>query len=247
MKQPKLNEWGQPIGETVDGWEPRPSPRREVLVGRYCQMRPVDPSKDAPDLFEAYADGGDGRLWTYLPYGPFANQGEYHAWLSEAARRDDPLFYSIVSAQSGKPVGVASYLRIEPALGVVEVGHLCFSPRLQKTREATESMFLMMKYAFEALGYRRYEWKCDALNEGSRAAALRLGFQFEGVFRQASIYKGRSRDTAWFSVIDSEWPTLNAAFSAWLEPSNFDEVGQQKRALDSFRAVRWPEIEPPFP
>jgi RimJ/RimL family protein N-acetyltransferase len=149
---------------------------------------------------------------------------------------DDPLFYVVIDPQSGKAVGVASYLRIDPKNGTIEVGHIKFSPLIQRTRMATESMFQMMKRVFD-LGYRRYEWKCDALNAPSRAAALRLGFTFEGVFRQASVYKDRNRDTAWYSVIDLEWPTLNAAFTCWLAPENFDNTGKQRRSLSELTAA----------
>ncbi len=144
---------------------------------------------------------------------------------------DDPLFHAIVDSKSGSAVGVAAYMRIDAANGVIEVGHLNFSPRLQATTAATEAMYLMMRRAFDELGYRRYEWKCDSLNEASRRAASRLGFRFEGVFRQAVVYKGRNRDTAWYSVLDSEWPALKAGFERWLSPDNFDENGCQRRKL----------------
>jgi RimJ/RimL family protein N-acetyltransferase len=169
-------------------------------------------------------------MWTYLFSGPFGTAQEFAAWL--AAREDslDPLFFAIVDGPTGHATGLASYLRIETMHGVVEVGHLAFSPLLQRTRAATEAMYLMMKHAFE-LGYRRYEWKCDALNEASRRAAERLGFRFEGIFRQAVVYKGRNRDTAWYSIVDSEWPARRAAFEAWLDPANFDADGRQLRRL----------------
>jgi RimJ/RimL family protein N-acetyltransferase len=170
-------------------------------------------------------------MWTYLAYGPFADHGAYNAWLAGAAESDDPLFHAIVDGRSGRALGVASFLRIEPAVGVIEVGHIAYAPALQRTPAATEAMYLMMRRVFDELGYRRYEWKCDALNEPSRRAALRLGFTFEGIFRQATLYKGRNRDTAWYSVVDKEWPERKAAFEAWLEPGNFDAEGRQRTRL----------------
>jgi RimJ/RimL family protein N-acetyltransferase len=170
-------------------------------------------------------------MWTYMPYGPFASLDEHQAWCRQMAASDDPLFYAIIDSASNRAVGVASYLRIEPMLGAIEVGHIAYSPLLQRTAAATEAMYLMMRRAFAELGYRRYEWKCDALNQPSRRAADRLGFTFEGTFRQAIIYKGRNRDTAWYSVIDSEWPDLKARYEAWLAPSNFDEKGVQRQSL----------------
>lgn len=176
-------------------------------------------------------------MWTYLPYGPFSGWEPYRTWLEGMATATDPLFYAIVDAASGRATGVAAYLRIDPANGVIEVGHLGYSPLLQRTPAATEAMFRMMQYAF-ARGYRRYEWKCHALNAPSRAAAERLGFRYEGLFRQAAVVKGRNRDTAWFSILDSEWPALEQAFEAWLDPSNFDGSGRQKRRLSDFRVCR---------
>ncbi len=161
---------------------------------------------------------------------------EYHAWLAPRPASEDPLFFAFVDKARAQAVGLGSYLRITPAQGSVEVGHLQYSPLMQRTPVATEAMYLMMRNAFE-LGYRRYEWKCDSLNAASRRAAQRLGFTFEGIFRQAIVYKGRNRDTAWFSVIDQEWPTLDAAFRAWLDPANFDANGRHRRSLESLRAT----------
>jgi RimJ/RimL family protein N-acetyltransferase len=206
------------------------------MVGQYCEVHPLDIDRHAADLFAANADDVDGRNWIYLPAAPPATLEAYRAWLDRTASSDDPFFHAIVDRASGRAVGVASYLRIDPANGVIEVGHINFSPRLQRTRAATEAMFLMMRRVFAELGYRRYEWKCDDLNAPSRAAAARLGFRFEGVFRQAVVYKGRNRDTAWFSIIDPEWPTLEAAFMRWLEPANFDATGRQRERLAAFVA-----------
>lgn len=177
----------------------------------------------------------DGSNWTYLPYGPFETLESYLDWMEKTCRGSDPQFYAIVDKSTGKAVGIASYLRINPAAGSIEVGHINYSPLLQQKPAATEAMYLMMKNAFE-LGYRRYEWKCDALNAKSRVAAQRLGLSFEGVFRQATMYKGRNRDTAWYATIDGEWPALKDAFEQWLAPSNFDEQGQQRQRLSDLAA-----------
>jgi uncharacterized protein (DUF952 family)/RimJ/RimL family protein N-acetyltransferase len=207
------------------------------MVGRFCRVEPLDPDRHARDLWQANAGDPDGRMWTYLSVGPFADEAAYRTWLSAVAVVDDPVFYTIVDAQTGQAVGLASYLRIDPANGVIEVGHLQFSPRLQRTPAATEAMYLMMRRAFDELGYRRYEWKCDSLNAPSRAAAERYGFRFEGIFRQAVIYKGRNRDTAWFSVTDAEWPAVRDAFQRWLDPANFDADGRQCARLSDFRTI----------
>jgi RimJ/RimL family protein N-acetyltransferase len=225
-----VNDLGQPIGFPVPDWRPREAPPQTPMVGRYCRVEPLDPDVHAADLFRANALDRDGRGWTYLPYGPFADLTAYRAWMDATCRGADPMFHAIVDPATGKAVGVASYLRIERVLGSIEVGHLRFSPLLQRSRASTEAMYLMMQRAF-ALGYRRYEWKCDALNAPSRAAAERLGFTFEGIFRQAIVYKGRNRDTAWLSILDGEWPRLDAAFRRWLEPANFAADGAQKRPL----------------
>ncbi|MDP5347459.1 MAG: GNAT family N-acetyltransferase, partial [Paracoccaceae bacterium] len=180
-------------------------------------------------LYAAYAADAEGRIWTYLPKGPFADLAAYWAWVDETCLTDDPMFHTILV--EGQPLGVASLMRIDPAHGVIEVGHINFAPALSRTRAATEAMFLMMSRAFDELGYRRYEWKCDALNAPSRSAALRLGFTYEGTFRQATTYKGRNRDTAWFAITDGDWPRLKAGFQAWLDPANFDENGRQRTRL----------------
>jgi RimJ/RimL family protein N-acetyltransferase len=177
-------------------------------------------------------------MWTYLPYGPFPTETEYTDWLQARATESDPLFFTVIDLQRDTgpagAVGLVAYLRITPLQGCIEVGHLAYSPLLQRSPAATEAMYLMMRQAFD-LGYRRYEWKCDSLNAPSRAAALRLGFTFEGLFRQATVVRGRNRDTTWFSVIDSEWPTLRTAFERWLDPTNFDATGRQRASLASFR------------
>lgn len=199
-------------------------------MGRYCSVEPLDPAQHASDLHQAYTLDMDGRIWTYLAYGPFASLESFRAWMNGTCLTSDPMFFAIIDNDTGKAVGVASYLRISPESGSIEVGHINYSPLLQRTPSATEAMYLMMKLAFE-LGYRRYEWKCDCLNAKSRAAAQRLGLSFEGIFRQATIYKGRNRDTAWYAAIDAEWPALDKAFLNWLDPGNFDADGKQKTSL----------------
>jgi RimJ/RimL family protein N-acetyltransferase len=205
------------------------------MIGRFCRLEPLDPMRHAEDLHAANALDLTGRMWGYLSYGPFDSVASYRAYMETHWLGDDPLFLAIIDQKTGQAVGVASYLRIEPLHGVIEVGHLAFSPLLQRTAAATEAMYLMMERIF-TLGYRRYEWKCHALNAPSRAAAQRLGFSFEGVFRQAMVTRGRNRDTAWYSIIDPEWPALREAFHKWLAPSNFDGEGRQKESLSNWTA-----------
>ena len=233
----RVNRFGQPVGPELTGWHPPPRPARTVLDGRFCRVEPLDVERHARQLHDANAADTDGRLWTYLFSGPFATFEEYRAWLEPRPASEDPLFFAFVDKARMRAVGTGAYLRIDPANGVMEVGHLAFSPPMQRTPVATEAMYLMMRHAFE-LGYRRYEWKCDALNAASRRAAERLGFTFEGIFRQAVVYKGRSRDTAWYSIIDREWPAFDAAFRSWLDPSNFDADGRQRTSLAALRGTR---------
>ena len=229
-----LNELGQPIGLPLPNWKPPAPPARVTHAGYWCRLEPLSWERHGADLYAAFALDREGRDWTYLPYGPFPTEDAFLEWARSAEHSPDPLFFAIVDAKTGKAAGVTSYLRINPAAGSIEVGHIHYSPLLKRRPAATEAMYLMMKHAFE-LGDRRYEWKCDALNAASRAAAERLGFTFEGVFRQATVYKGRNRDTAWYSVIDREWPALEHAFRQWLDPGNFDETGHQRRRLAEFR------------
>ena len=230
------NSLGQPIGFPLPRWTPPPLPARTLLLGRYCRLEPLDADYHAALLYAANDLDAEQRMWTYLAYGPFETLAQYQEWIRDVCKSMDPLFFAIVDLNSQQPVGVASYLRIDPAVGSIEVGHLAFSPRLQRTPAATESMYLMMRHAFQ-LGYRRYEWKCDALNTPSRAAAERLGFTFEGIFRQATIYKQRNRDTAWYSILDGEWPRLEAALTTWLDPTNFDAAGIQRLRLSELTAT----------
>lgn len=216
------------FGTALPDWTPPAPPSGVTLTGRYVQLEHMDADAHAADLFRAYS-GQDG-VWDYLPYGPFSSASAYHRWVKEMAAGSDPLFYVLRNLATGHCGGVASYLRITPASGSIEVGHINLAPEIAGSRASTEAMFLMMDWAFGA-GYRRYEWKCDALNLPSRRAAQRLGFSYEGIFRQATVYRQRNRDTAWFSVIDSEWPALREAYAAWLAPANFDAEGRQKESL----------------
>lgn len=225
-----INPLGQPVGLSLPGWTQPPLPPREPMTGRFCRLEPLQTARHAAELYRADSEDVDGRSWTYLPYGPFDNLASYAAWADSVSHSTDSYFYAIVDSKRGRAVGVACYQRIKREIGSVEVGHVHYSPQLQRTPAATEAMILMMQRVFE-LGYRRYEWKCDALNEASCRAARRLGFTFEGIFRQALIYKGRNRDTAWYSVLDGEWPALKKAFEQWLHPSNFDAEGKQRVRL----------------
>ena len=232
-----VNQHNQPIGRPVPGWTTRPKPPRAPIEGRFCRIEILDPQKHAADLFAANRLDMDGRNWTYLGYGPFDRLEDYRAW-ARALRQ--PTIRCFTPSSIAKPTrrsASRSLMRIDPPNGVIETGHLNYSPLLQKKPAATEAMFLLMRRVFDELGYRRYEWKCDSLNAPSRAAAERLGFKYEGLFRQATIYKGRNRDTAWFSIIDGEWPALKRAYEAWLEPGNFDASGKQKQSLSALIAA----------
>jgi len=221
-------------GEPITDWKPCALPPATAMYGRYCSVEPINPDAHTADLFRSFSLDTSDKNWTYLPYGPFSTEPQFRKWIDKTCTRTDPFFHTIIDQQSQSAVGVASYLRIDASVGVIETGHIHYSPLLQRTPIATEAMYLMMRRVFDELGYRRYEWKCDSLNVPSRNAALRLGFKYEGTFRQATLYKGRNRDTAWFSVIDKEWPSLKTAFERWLEPGNFDS-GQQKISLARLR------------
>jgi RimJ/RimL family protein N-acetyltransferase len=218
------------IGIALDA-SPALLPQPTVLTGRRVTLRPFDRASQAEALYQATHGPEREDLWRYMSEGPFASRADFNAAFGQKEKSLNPFFFAIVDNATGIPVGQASYLRIEPAHRVVEVGNIIFTPALQRTVGATEAMYLMARHAFHDLGYRRYEWKCNALNQPSRRAALRLGFVFEGVFRQHMIIKGRNRDTAWFSMLDSEWPRRQANFEQWLAPSNFDPAGRQKLSL----------------
>lgn len=224
---PRYNEHGQPIGRDLGSWRPPTEPPRQALIGRSVTVRPVASSRDAEAMFAAFADSAPST-WTYLPYGPFASGAELARMLEYLDDRPDWQVHTI--DVDGRPLGFICYLRIQPADGVIEIGGVTFSSALQRTRAATEAVYLLIANAF-ALGYRRVEWKCDVLNEPSRRAAARFGFTHEGIFRQATQYRGRNRDTAWFSIIDGEWPSIDAAFRRWLSDDNFDEAGRQRTRL----------------
>ncbi|GAA4505625.1 GNAT family N-acetyltransferase [Brevibacterium yomogidense] len=229
------NEYGQPVSEEVPGWAPVPRPDAETLPGRYCTLEHLDPARHADSLYDAYAVAQDDRDWTYLPYGPFPDRESYRAWAHDAAQSADPRHYAVVDHATGAVFGTLALMRHDPVNGVIEVGNVVLSRGMQRTPMSTEAQFLLMRYVFDDLGYRRYEWKCDSLNVPSCRTAERLGFTYEGTFRQAVVYKGRNRDTAWYAIVDSEWPRLRAAFEAWLSPANFTADGRQ---IDPLQARR---------
>lgn len=233
MNEHEMNELGQPVGLAVPGWAPPPHPASDSMVGRFCRLESLDPERHGRDLYDANRLDAEGRNWTYLPYGPFESLEDYLGWMKAACMGRDPLFFSIIDRKTGKAAGLASLMRIDPKAGSIEIGHLNFSPLLQRKPAATEAIYMMMRRAFET-GYRRCEWKCNALNAASRSAAQRFGFSFEGVFRQAVVVKGRNRDTAWYAAMDHEWPEISKAFVRWLDPANFDDRGNQIDRLGSF-------------
>jgi len=230
------NKFNQPVGGMVENWCGARRPAESVLRGRDCILEPVNVKRHGAQLFDSLSLDNRGESWTYLPYGPFDTVDQFEHWLEETSLEKDTFLYAIFDSKTQAPIGVAGYLRINPEHGVIEVGHIHFSQLLKKTTAATEAMYLMMHNAFEQLGYRRYEWKCHSLNQASRNAALRLGFTFEGIFRQSNVFKNRNRDTAWFSIIDSEWPKIKDKFSQWLSPDNFDNHGNQIQKLSRIKS-----------
>jgi RimJ/RimL family protein N-acetyltransferase len=220
----------QPVGPVVDA-APAQKPGAAVLEGRFGRLERLDPARHASDLWRAF--GADERLWTYMFYGPFADSGVFSNFLEKIAALQEQIYYTVVD-RDNRAAGWAALMEIRPQARVIEVGSIVYGPALQRTALATEAQYLLARYIFETLGYRRYEWKCDALNAASRRAALRFGFTFEGIFRRHMIIKGRSRDTAWFAMLDSEWPRARAAFERWLAPENFDG-GRQRRPLEAIR------------
>jgi RimJ/RimL family protein N-acetyltransferase len=221
----------RPVGAEFD-WRPVPRPERAVLEGRHVRLRPVEAIADAEALYaESHPPAGDPDLWTYLPSGPYRDAADYREDLVDAERSVDPLFFTLVRLPDEQPAGIASYLRITPEHGVIEIGHIWFGASLRRSIAASEAIYRLAAYAFDDLGYRRLEWKCDALNQASRRAAERFGFRFEGVFRHHMVVKGRNRDTAWYAITDDEWPAIRGAFDAWLRPENFDEAGRQRERL----------------
>jgi RimJ/RimL family protein N-acetyltransferase len=222
----------RPLGPIVDPLPVGNVPDMRPLHGRWMRLDHVSAAKHAADLYANF-DGKDpeGHIWTYLGYGPFTSLEEFTEWVKAREAARDPWFYAFVRRDTGKAMGMGSFMRNDAANGVIEIGHIWMSPELQKTREATEAIYLMMRHCFDDLGVRRLEWKCDSLNAPSRKAADRFGFTFEGVFRQHFIVKGRNRDTAWYSMLDKNWPKSRTAFETWLREDNFDANGQQKAKL----------------
>jgi RimJ/RimL family protein N-acetyltransferase len=224
----------QPVGPVVDA-TPAERPGPVELEGRYCRVEALDPLSHGEDLWRAFA--GDDTLWTYFAHGPFATERSFAEWLDQRAALPDPFSYVVIDSGKGTAEGILALLEIRPAMRVIEMGSIIYGRALQRTPAATEAQYLMARYAFEELGYRRYEWKCDALNGRSRRAAQRLGFTFEGIFRQHRIVKGRNRDTAWFAILDGEWPARKLAFERWLDPENFDADGRQLVGLSSLNGA----------
>lgn len=230
----QLNQFGQSIGDALPDWQPRQHPQRVTLEGRYCRLEPLS-LKHADALFAAHQQAEDTRGWTWLLREPESSVEEYRQWVASVEMLQDPIQFAVIDTRTQLPVGSLALMRIDPNNGVMEVGHVHFSPLLSRTPASTEAQWLLMRYAFETLGYRRYEWKCNSFNKPSRKAALRLGFQFEGRFRQALVIKGHNRDTDWFSIIDSEWPALNQVFEKWLAVDNFTADGKQHQSLETLR------------
>jgi len=234
---PSTNTYCQPIGAPLPGWTIRALPIPSHLAGRFCRLEPLDAVRHADELYTAYSQAPDGQDWTYMPVGPFATLADYRAHAEQAVAAPGFLHYAVIDLRTGRAVGTLALMRMDAANGVIEVGFVAFSALLKRTPASTEAQFLLMQHAFDSLGYRRFEWKCDNLNAPSMLAAKRLGFQFEGVFRQAVVYKARNRDTAWFSIISPEWPALRTAFLQWLAADNFDAQGQQRQSLAQLRSL----------
>ena len=233
-----LDSSGLPVGDPVPGWAGAQRPARRVLEGRFCRLEPLDAVAHGEALYRAHASAPDGRHWTYLFQERPESAEAFDTLVQSMARSEDPLHFAVMSPGSraaSQALGTLSLMRIDVVHGVIEVGNVNFAPALQRSAASTEAQYLLMRYVFEDLGYRRYEWKCDSLNARSRASALRLGFSFEGVFRQAVVYKGRSRDTAWYSIINTEWPLLRRAFEMWLAEENFSADGAQRASLAECR------------
>ncbi|MFV1850403.1 MAG: GNAT family N-acetyltransferase [Thalassospira sp.] len=235
MSTPHIDEFGKPVGHPVENWTGCDFPPRTDMVGTHVIVSPIDIARDAQQLFDANRTAMDGSRFTYLFTPAFDDLASYSAWLQSVADSKDAILHTIIDKATNKAVGVAALMRIDPTHGTIEVGNINYAPTLSQTIGGTEAMYLLMKRAFDELGYRRYEWKCDDQNAPSRAAATRYGFTYEGTFRNHMVYKGRNRDTAWFSITIEEWPAINAAFEAWMSPDNFNEDGKQRRRLQDFR------------
>jgi len=236
-----LNDLGQPIGAAVTDWTPRDRPAAATMKGHYCRLEPLDRVHHADSLFEALHTDGSGRQWTYFAYGPLEDVAAFADFLDIVCADPELVPFAICAPDTGAAYGMVTFARIQPEIGSIEVGGIMFGPTLQRTAAATEAMYLMASHVFDELGYRRYEWKCDALNAASIAAASRLGFQPEGIWRNATIYKGRTRDTAWLTLTDQDWQTVRPAIHRWLDPGNFAEDGQQRTALSKLLSGPFPE------
>ena len=230
----RINQLGQPIGDALPDFQPGGLPNLERIEGQYVIIERLSKDKHGADLYEVYGPDSPADMWTYLFQTPVQNQEEWSQLLDQMLAAQDRFHYAIVDKESGKALGTFALMRIDRNNRVIEVGAVTYSPELKRTRLATEAQYLLACYVFEGLEYRRYEWKCDALNQPSRRAAERLGFTYEGRFRQALVYKGRNRDTDWLSMIDKDWPAVKSRLEKWLSPDNFDEKGQQIKALSDF-------------
>ena len=232
-----LNHFGQPIGDEVPEWQPRPLPERTTLEGHYCYLEPLDVGKHSESLFDAWHSIDDDRDWTYFSIDRPATQHECDTYITKISSLKDPLYFAVIDKATQRAIGGVSLMRIDAANGVAEIGWVNWSPLMKRSRFGTEAIYLLLSYLFDSLGYRRCEWKCNSLNDASNLAARRLGFQFEGIFRQALLTKGHNRDTCWYSIIDQEWQPIKTAFNQWLSSENFSADGQQKQKLESFRAT----------
>lgn len=228
------NLYGQEIGDPLPNWAGREGPHRTVFEGNYCRLEPLNVQNHGLQLFQAFSNAKDDRMWTYLPVGPFKDYPEYKKIATKFEQDQETVHYAVISKEGNRALGSLSLMRADVSNGTIEIGFVMFSPKLQKTTASTEAQFLLMKHVFDGLGYRRCEWKCDSLNAPSRNCALRLGFTFEGTFRNAAVYKGRSRDTQWFSIIDTEWQDIRRSFELWLKAGNFLE-GKQNKKLAAIR------------
>lgn len=233
-KQINQSQTDQPIGIPIENWSKRTFPTKQLLDGTYCRLEKVEADKHLTDLYEVYGPETREENWTYLPMTSFKNESDFLTHLKGVEQSQEQVHYAIVDKESKKALGTLALMRIDQQNGTIEVGFVIYSDQLKQTRIATEAQYLLAVYVLEELGYRRYEWKCDSLNEPSRKAALRLGFTFEGIFRNALVYKNRNRDTAWFSIIDSEWPQKKARLESWLDDTNFTTDSKQKRSLAEF-------------
>lgn len=235
LKSVTQNDFGQEQGFAITNWSTKAKPTPIPLEGTYCILRPISGQTNLQELYESLNFENDGSSWTYLPYGPFASLDEFKSWLiTTLAKEIDTQLYTVEKINDPRPIGIIGYLRINPEHGVIEIGHVHFSKLLQKTFAATEAIYLMINHALNDLTYRRCEWKCNSLNQASIKTALRIGFQFEGTFRQTNVFKNKNRDTSWFSIIDSEWQSVAGRLEAWLEPDNANGDGKQRRSLQEF-------------